>query len=349
MLLLLLSLPGLGQQDPALEVATRQLVQEYLALGPREVELADNAAKGSWAMLEKIGIPEFLLQDSLKLGAWGEVLAPLKLELDKRGFEGTSPLDALAWWDESKGDHKAFLRFLASSNLIDLSQPKDRARGEALRKAIDADILKLNEVRVNVRFEHLKWSFTGTASLVPAQRVVRLVLRGSQPCPVSGQDRVVELALKGKFGLDLTRDKGLAVRIIESNFSSSGCEQKVACHLSGVLPLTAGGEARLSGRLSLVLKDDIITGRIQLDVASRTPGKALQLSHATYSVRGAVDGDGAAHAVVTSVSVSGAERLSEGLGRAGVLEALFTSKQGVGTLMLPAFTKSLVWRVAFRP
>lgn len=325
------------------------MVEAYLREGgPQADQLPDGSASANWAIMERVGLPEFLLQEPLQAGQWSQIWAPVSGELEKRSFSAIEPLEAVTWWEETRKEPQRFLRLLVQRGLIDARVPAERKRGEALRDALNLANTKLDESRANVRFERAGWSFTGTTSLVPSQRVVRLVLRGSQPCPNTGKSRAANLALKGRLFYDKAAPEGLKVQILEREFTSNGCEETLKSRLSEMLPLTNGGEARASGSLVLQLRDETLTGRLQIDVAFRPGGGALQTGHGTYSLRGTLGPDGSAHATLTPISTSGSKMFREALNKAGALEAQIKSGQGSGSISLSLFGQPLSWR-ATRP
>lgn len=338
--------PTLAQQDPALKVSSARLVEAYLRTGPSNQELPDGSATANWAIMERVGLPEMLLQDALQVGGWTTIWAPVRGELDKRGFSGLDPLEAVTWWDETRKEPGRFLRLMVQRGLLDSRVPKDRNRGNALRESLGLASTKLEEVRANVRFDKAGWSFTGTASLVPSQRVVRLVLRGSQPCGISGKARAANLALKGRLYSDKSAQDGLKVQVLEREFTSNGCEETLNAKLSSMAALTSGGEARVTGTLVVQLRDESLTGRLQLDVSYRPAGGALQTGHATYSLRGSLSSDGSAHATLTPISCSGEKKFREALNKTGALEGQVKGRQGSGGLSLPLFKQPLSWRAS---
>lgn len=324
---------------------SERLVQAYLRQGPPAAQIPDGSASASWAIMERVGLPGLLRQEPLRTGEWSRIWEPVRSELEKRAFSAIEPLEAMTWWEETRKEPQRFLRLLVQRGQIDARIPAERKRGEALREALDLANTRLDEVRANVRFEKAGWSFTGTASLVPQQRLVRLVLRGSQPCPNTGKTRAANLALKGRLFLDKTSPEGVKVQILEDEFTSNGCEETLKSRLSSLLPLDgASGEARVSGNLVLQLRDETVTGRLQLDVAYRPGGGSLQTGHGTYSLRGTLSADGSAHATLTPISTSGSKMLREGLQRAGSLEAQVKSGQGSGSISLPLLDQPLTWR-----
>lgn len=344
--LLCLGLPLLAQQDPALKVSSVHLVEAYLQRGPSKSELPDGSATANWAIMQKVGLPEFLVQEPLQVGGWSTIWAPVRGELDKRGFSGLDPLEVVTWWDETRKEPQRFLRLLVQRGVLDSRIPKERNRGAALRESLALATSKIDEVRANVRFDKAGWSFTGTASLVPSQRVVRLVLRGSQPCGSSGKTRAANVALKGRLFLDKSSSDGVKVQLLESEFTSNGCEEVLNSKISSLAPLSSGGESRVTGNLVIQVRDESLTGRLQLDVAYRPAGDALQTGHATYSLRGSVSADGSAHATLTPISSSGAKMFREALDKTGALEGQIKAGQGSGGLSLPIFKQPLSWRAS---
>jgi hypothetical protein len=336
--------PARAQQDPALQTASKLLVEAYLKAGPSKKELPDGSATANWAIMQKVGLVQFLEQEPLQTGSWSAIWSPLKAELDKLGFPSLEPLEALTWWEETRKDPQRFIRLLVERGLIDSRIPKERNRGSALREALGLTVSKLEEVRANVRFERAGWSFTGTASLVPSQRVVRMVLRGSQPCPVSGRARAANVAVKGRLLADKAVPEGFRVQLLDNEFTSNGCEQTLKTQISSLMSLSSGGEARVSGSLVLQSKDEILTGRLQVDLSYRPAGAALQTGHGTFAMRGNLDPDGGAHATLTPISTSGSRILREALNKAGALEGQIKSGQGSGGISMPAFKQPLTWR-----
>ncbi len=332
--------------NPALSVSTKRTLDAYLRNGPEASEIGDGSSAANWGILRKLGIPDFLDQAPLQVGDWDNIWAPIVSELEKRGFGALDPLEALTWVEETRKEPARFLRLLASRGLIDVRVPKDRQRGEALREALVTVGKKLEEVRANVRFERSGWSFTGTVSLVPAQRMVRLALSGSQPCADTGRARTANLAVKGRLFLDKSSPEGIKVQVLEHSFSSTGCEETIKGRIAQMLALSLGGEARVSGNLIVDIKDDVLTGRLQLDIAYRPEGEALQTGHGTYSLRGSIRKDGTAHATLTPISTSGSRILRESLAKAGSLEGQISMGQGAGGILMPLFRGSLGWRAS---
>lgn len=332
--------------NPALAVSTKRALDTYLRTGPQAKEIGDGSSSANWGILRKIGIPDLLDQAPLQVGDWDTVWAPVNTELEKRGFSSLDPLEALTWVEETRKEPARFLRLLASRGLIDARVPKDRQRGEALRESLLSISRKLGEVRANVRFERSGWSFTGTASLVPSQRVVRIALSGSQPCADTGRARTANLAIKGRLFLDKSVPEGIKVQILEDVFSSTGCEETIKGRIAQMVEISLGGEARVSGNLIIDVKDDVLTGRLQLDIAYRPEGDSLQTGHGTYSLRGSLRRDGTAHATLTPVSTSGSRGLREALAKAGSMEGQISMGQGAGGILMPLFRGSLGWRAS---
>jgi hypothetical protein len=339
-------LPARAQQDPALRVVSKELVEAYLAGGPSRTQLPDGSASANWAIMEKVGLPELLLQEPLQVGSWAAIWAPVRTELDRRGFEKLESLEAMTWWDETRKDPQRFVRLLAQRKLLDSRLPKERNRGIALRESLDLANTRLEEIRANVRFEKSGWSFTGTASLVPAQRVVRLVLRGSQPCTISGKMRAANLALKGRIAPDRSAAEGFKIQLLDNSFTSNGCEETLSTKIVSLASLSTGGESRVTGHLVVQLRDETLTGRLELDVVYRPAGQALRTGHGVYSLRGSLSGDGSAHATLTPVSTSGDKMFREALNKTGALEGQIRGGQGSGGISIPAFKRPLSWRAA---
>lgn len=332
------------QANPALSTATKRAMDAYLKKGPGKDELPDGSSSANWGLLRKVGIPDLLHQNALQAGSWTTIWAPVTAELEKRGCGALDPLEAMTWWEETRKEPGRFLRLLASRGLVDIRVPKDRQRGEALRDALGVAAQKMEEVRANVRYERSGWSFTGTVALVPSQRIIRIALSGSQPCGGSGRARTANLALKGRLFLDDSTPEGVKVQILEDSFSSTGCEDTLSGRISESVPISLGGTARLSGSLIIEVKDDVLTGRLQLDVAYRTEGNALQTGHGVYSLRGSLAPNGSAHATLTPVSTSGSRDLREALEKSGSLEGQISKGQGAGAFTMPLFRQSGSWR-----
>lgn len=333
-----------GWQDPALEVMAERLVEAYLADGPDPAEVADGPSMANWAIFKNVGLPEFLLQESLHVGGWATILAPLTTELETRGFSGLDAMEALTWWDETRKEPARFLRLLAHRALIDTRISKDRKRGEALRLAIGEIASHMSEQRASVRFDRMGWGFTGTVALVPSQRVVRIVLRGSQPCRLVGKDRVCEVSLKGMYAPDKASSQRLKVWLTSHQFVSVGCERRFQVQLAGRVGVGRSGEGRVTGNMTMVIKDEVLTGRIQLEVAYRAPGEPLAIGRATFAMRGSLDEGGGAHATLSPISTSGDKELREGLDKIGAFEGKVALGQAYGTLSLPLFDRVINWR-----
>lgn len=331
-----------AQQDPALQSACRVLLATYGEPSPSE--LPNGSATANWAILERVGLPIFLEHEALRVGSWSVLWSPVRKELERHGFAALDPLEAMGWWDETRRDHQRFVRMLASRGLLDSREPKERRRGEALRDGLTGLERQLEEIRANVRFEQAGWSFTGSASLAPAQRMVRMVLRGSQPCSTTGRDRAAQLALKGRIFPDPSAPSGIKVQLLESVFTSHGCEETFQSQVASLLPLTLGGEGRVSGQLLIQLRDESLTGRLQLDIAYRPGGGSLQTGHGIYSLRGSLAADGTAQATLTPVTVSGSKALRESLDKSGLLEGQLREGQGAGAVLHPVFRQPLNWR-----
>lgn len=341
---LLFLTPAVAQQEPVLSVLTRQITEAYLLQGPSKKELPDGSASANWAIMEKVGLPELLNQEPLQVGSWATIWTPLQSELDKSGFANLEPLEVLAWWEETHKDPQRFIRLMAQRGLVDARLPAQRSKASALRDRVGMANGRLREIRANVRFEKMGWNFTGTTSLVPSQRIVRMALLGSQPCPTTGKARTANLALKGRLFIDKSSSDGVKIQLLEDRFVSQGCEETLRSQLAAMLPLDGGGEARISGNLVVQLRDETLTGRLTLDVAYRPAGDSLLTGHGVYSLRGSLGTDGSAHAILTPVSVSGSKMFREGLNKAGVLEAQIKAGQGSGGISLPLFRQPLNWR-----
>ncbi len=333
-----------AQEEAALRAATSRLVESYLRVGPRDSELPTGADNANWAILEKVGLTEFLLQSQLNVGAWPTVWAPIKTVLSQRGFVALSPLEAVTWWQETRNEPSRFVRLLAQRGLLDARVPEDRARGENLRQALGVANGKLQEIRANLRYERAGWTFTGTASLVPGQRVVRAVLKGSQPCSVSGKVKSADLALKGRLFADKDAPGGFKLQLLEHQFHSTGCEETLKSQIAAMVLLTAGGETRVSGSLVMQVRNDTVTGRLQLDMTQRQAGAALQTGHAIYSLRASLDEDGALTGILTPISTSGSKIFRGPMMKVGALEGQIKLRQGAGQISFPGFKQPLSWR-----
>lgn len=344
LLIMFFSVPGWAQEEPALKAVTTRLLESYLKVGPRKSELPTGSDNANWAILEKVGLTEFLLQPQLNVGVWSTVWSPIKTVLQKKGFAALSPLEAVTWWEETRNEPSRFVRLLAQRGLLDARVPKARAKGESLRSSLGAANGKLQEIRANLRYERAGWTFTGTASLVPGQRVVRAVLRGSQPCSVSGKVKSVDLALKGRLFADKDGPGGFKLQLLEHQFRSTGCEETLNSQITTMMLLTAGGEARVSGNLVMQVRDDTVTGRLQLDLTQRQTGVALQTGHAIYSLRASLGEDGSLTGILNPVSTSGSKIFREPLMKAGALEGQIKLHQGAGQISFPAFKQPLSWR-----
>lgn len=341
--LICLALP-VQAQDSALFSAVDDLVAAYLRTGPDKKELSEAQAQRNWALVESRALPEFLSQPGLKKGSWTTIWEPITKLLKDRGFEKMGPLEALSLWEETRAQPPRFVRLLGRKGLIDPKKPAERKKARALQLELGAAALKLPHLRSSIRFEKLGWSYTGTVSLVPGQRLVRVALLGSQPCEISGRVRTVNLSLKGRLFEDKGSQKGYKVQVLESNFKSQGCELNLASRLNTQATLVRGGRTRIAGSLTMKLTDNQVEGRLQLDLVSRQPGQPLLTGRAIYKLRGEMSPTGELSVRMIPVSTSGSRVLKEGLDQTGQLTGKIKKRQATGKLELPLCVEPIAWR-----
>lgn len=335
--------PVQAQQDPALGTAITELLESYLKEGPTKQELGSGAALANWAILEARGLPELQTQPGMNKGSWGSAWAPLNRLLQERGFAKLRPLQALTLWEETRKSPARFVRVLGREGLLDPKEPKERNKGIALREAIENVRGDIPHYRCSARFETAGWSYTGTASVSPSDRIVRLALRGSQPCKISGSARISNLNLKGRLFEDRDSPSGVKVQLLEHSFSASGCELDIRDRINVVKRLSGGGEAKVSATLDLRVRDDRVSGRFQLDMVSRQAGVALLTGRAIYALKGEVDQDGTLDVQLAPVSSSGNRVLRQLLEKPGNLKGVLSNSKGSGLIHLPVLKDSLEW------
>lgn len=348
LLLLVLAAPCLAQPEPALRSAVEELVTGYLKTGPSKKELSDGSANANWALVEKVALPEFLLQESLGKGDWSKIWAPVSTLLEERGFAGLGALSAISLWEQTRSRPPRFLRLLGKKGLIDPKKPKERKRAKELQEMIGPTVRKLPLLRSSIRFEKAGWKYTGTATMAPGRRIVRLALRGSQPCKISGRARTINLALKGRLHDDPGSAKGFKVEVLDTKFQSRACQLDMVSRLNSVVALAQGGETRVAGSLTLQLKDKSVSGRLQLDLVSRQAGKPLLTGRAIYKVRGEMNDRGGISAKLVPLSASGNKVLREGLEQPGSLTGLIMERRGSGKIELPLCAELLTWKAKVR-
>ncbi len=345
--LALVLLPGpraaWGQTDPALQMSVEKLFESYLVEGPRKSELSNGPALAAWAILNRMAIPDMLAQAELRKGAWRAVWEPIRTVLEERDFAELSPLEAITYYEETEVEPVRFVRLLARDGLIDLRHPDQRQRAEALRAAIGAQVRRLEAVRSNVRFERAGWNFTGTAALTPGERIVRVALRGSKPCNISGRAATSNLTLKGRLFAAPGSKDGIKVQLLEHRFDSQGCQLSLKTQVSGLAPLQRGGEVRVSGSLNLQIRGEVVSGRLQVDIATRGTNN-VDTGRGVYNLRGKVDENGELQANLVPVSASGARDLRGPLEETGVLRGTVKLRQGQGTISLPVLARPIEWK-----
>lgn len=343
-LALLLGCPAWAQPEPALRSAVDELVNSYLQVGPSKKEVPDGVAQDYWNRVQTVAIPEFLSQPELNKGDWNKIWRPIQEALEPGGFSGLAPLEVISLWEETRSAPPRFSRLLAKRGLLDLKEPEDRQRGKELRALIGPATARVAPMRASIRFEKGGWKYTGTANMAAGRRLVRVALRGSQPCEVSGRARTVNLALKGRLFDNPGSEKGFKVQVLQSKFQTQACELNLISRINSVAELASGGEARIAGSLTLNLRDTAVGGRLQLDLVSRQPGKPLLTGRAIYKLRGQVGEGGVLTAKLVPVSTAGSRELRAGLGEGGTVSGTIKVRQGKGKFELPICKAPLNWR-----
>ncbi|MFA7480036.1 MAG: hypothetical protein WC314_05980 [Vulcanimicrobiota bacterium] len=343
--LLLLCQPARAQTDPALSNAVLGLLDAYLhSGGPSKEELDSGSALANWAILKDIGIPILRKDNGLRKGDWSALWAPLDAVLAEQGFSGKlTPLQAITFWEESEKDPDRFVRLLGREHILDPKQPAQRNRGHRLRESIAQLRNRLPSERANARFEDAGWKFTATSSLMPGTRTVRVAITGSQPCNITGSARTLNLNLKGRLYEDLDSHSGIKVQLLDNSFTGKGCEVNLRDRTSSIARLVGGGEAKLSSSLNIVIQDELVSGRFQVDLVSKQTGLALLTGRAVYSVRGKVGRDGTLEARLIPVSRSGSRLLKDLLEQEGSLTGVVTNSTGRGQMILPVLKDPLDW------
>lgn len=337
------AVPAAAQTDPALQTGVWVLIDTYLRTGPKKSELNDGAALANWALLKGVGLPELRVQQPLAQGAWSAIWQPLDRVLAEHKFSKLSPMEALDLWDQNQDSPVRFVRVLGKRGLLDPKKPAERKRGEALMEAISQVRGQLSPIRCNTRFEKNGWSYTASASLEPADRYVRLALRGSQPCQTTGSVRVVNLNLKGKFYEDPKSASGIKMQILDQQFQSQGCDIKLRGRVDSIEPLAGGGEAKVSISLDIKVLDENVTGRFQLDLVSRQTGLALVTGRAIYSIRGKVNSKGELEVALVPVSSSGGKPVRQLLEKEGALTGKLAHGTVSGKIILPVLKNTPGW------
>lgn len=330
--------------DPPLKTSARVIVENYLKLGPSKDELSRGTDLSSWAVVKGLAIPEFLDRPELDSGNWDSVWEPIRAVTVKAGFSKLSPLEALDYLSQTAKKPQRFVRLLAKEGYLDANKPADRKRGLALRKDLLAAASQLKTLRSSSRFEKGGWKYTAASSLDPANRVVRVALRGSKPCRTSGRSKTVNLSLKGRIFADPLSAPGLKIQLLDRSFKNQSCEVALRGRLSGNTKLSGGGDGRLGGSIHLQVSDDTIKGRIQIDLVSRQAGEALFTGRAVYSVRGSVNSAGDITATLVPVSASGDRIFRLQLEKEAALRGKVQAGSGKGELIIPALKDPFSWK-----
>jgi hypothetical protein len=342
----LLTAPVQAQTDPALKTAVVELLKSYLKSGPAQTELGNGSALANWAVLKGVGLPELQQQENLRQGSWEVIWTPLTTVLKGHDFGRLRPLQILTLWEETESEPLRFVRILGRDGLIDPKKPADRKKGLGLRKAVGAVRSEMKPVRSNSRFEKGGWKFTATSSLNPSNRIVRVAIRGSQPCKITGSARSINLNLKGRLFEDLESPSKVKVQVLDQQFKSQGCELMLKDRIDSIVRLTGGGEAKLAGNLDLRLRDDTVTGRFQIDLVSKQAGVALLTGRAVYTLRGRVGATGEISVKLVPVSSSGSRVLRQLLESEGTLSGTISDSVGSGKIELPVLKDPLNWHDA---
>lgn len=327
-----------------LKNSVAELIDSYLRQGgPSKKELSDGSALAHWAVVKRAILPQVRSQASLNQGEWSTVWSPLRNVINERGFSKIKPLPALTWWEENQRDPERFVRILGQEGLLNPKEPKDRKRGKDLLDAIGSVRANLQPVRANSRFEDLGWQFTSSAFFNPPNRIIRVALTGSQTCKITGSERTLTLNLKGRVFEDPKSPTGIKVQLLENEFFSRGCELNLKDTISKIVRLSGGGDASLTANLNLLLRDEALTGRLEVSLVSKQQGVALLSGRAVYTVRGSIGKNGELTAVATPVSVSGSKLLRVSLEKDGNLTGSVVDSAGSGKLVLPVCKDPLDW------
>lgn len=332
-----------AQTDPALKTAVLEALDTYLETGPTQDELSDGSAIANWALLSGAGLPGFRNQRELERGSWKKIWLPVEGAVAGSRLSTIRPLQLLSIFEQTQNKPDRFVRLLGKAGVLDPKDNKQREKGKALRTALESALTKMEPIRSNSRFESGGWKYTGTVSLEPAHRLVRVAVRGSQPCVATGTARTVNLNLKGRIYEDLKSPTGIKIQLLDSTFESAGCRLTLTDRIDAVKRLSGGGEAKVSGNLNLRIRDDAVTGRFQVDLVSKQVGVALLTGRAVYTLRGGINSAGEMKVVLTPVSTSGSTVLKKLLNKEGRLTGKVVNSVGKGTLVLPVLKDSLGW------
>lgn len=337
--------PASAQTDPALKTAVLLALDAYLqGGGPSKEELGSGAALANWAILKDVAIPNLKKDESLSKGSWKQLWAPLEAVLGEYGYAGRlTPLESLTYWEESQKDPDRFVRLLGREKVLDPKEPAQRNKGRRLREAVGNVRSKVGTERANARYEDAGWKFTATSSLSPGTRLVRIAITGSQPCKITGSGRTLSLILKGRLFEDANSPAGIKVQILDKEFRGKGCELTLRDRITTVARLSGGGEAKVSGNLNILIQDELVNGRFQVDFVSKQVGVSLLTGRAVYTLRGKVTPEGKVEAKLIPVSRTGSRVLKQSLELEGTLTGTVTNSVGRGQLVLPVLKDPLDW------
>ena len=337
--------PASAQTDPALKTAVLQTLDAYLkAGGPSKDELGSGAALANWAILKDIAIPNLKKDESLNKGSWKQLWSPLEVVLVEYGFNGKlSPLETVTYWEESEKEPDRFVRLLGRDKVLDPKVPAQRNKGRRLRDSVGKVRGKVGTERASARYEDAGWKFTATSSLTPGTRLVRIAITGSQPCKITGSARTLSLNLKGRLYEDPASPAGIKVQILDKDFQSKGCELTMRDRITTVARLSGGGEAKVSGNLNILIQDELVNGRFQVDLVSKQVGTSLLTGRAVYTIRGKVNREGKLEAKLLPVSRTGSRVLKQSLELEGSLTGTVSNNVGRGQLILPVLKDPLDW------
>jgi len=337
--------PASAQTDPALKTAVLVTLDAYLqGGGPSKEELGTGAALANWAILKDVAIPNLKKDASLSKGSWKQLWAPLDTILAEYGFSGKlSPLETVTYWEESQKDPERFVRLLGREKILDPKVPAQRNKGRRLRDAVGNVRSKVGTERANARYEDAGWKFTATSSLSPGTRLVRIAVTGSQPCKITGSARTLSLNLKGRLFEDGESPAGVKVQILDKEFNSKGCELTMRDRITTVARLSGGGETKVSGSLNILIQDELVNGRFQVDLVSKQVGVSLLTGRAVYTLRGKIDREGKLEAKLIPVSRTGSRVLKQSLELEGTLTGTVANSVGRGRLVLPVLKDPLEW------